>query len=148
MTQASRKGYMAAAKRSDWGTPQKLFDELHERFNFTVDAAANDLNHKLPRWWGPGTGAEHPNGLDVSWSGERVFCNPPYGRGISHWCSKAWLETNATSVLLLPVRTDTAWFHEIILPDARATIRYIRGRLKFEGAEYPAPFPSMLVIWD
>lgn len=138
---------MPKAKRDDWGTPQKLFDELHEEFQFTVDAAANEHNHKLPRWWGPG--GESPDALDMSWLGERVFCNPPYGRVINHWVHKASMNAGiCTAVLLLPARTDTQWFHHYILAPDYARIRWIRGRLKFEGAEHPAPFPSMLVIWD
>jgi hypothetical protein len=26
-------------------------------------------------------------------------------------------------------------------------IRYVKGRLTFQGAEHPAPFPSAVVIW-
>lgn len=48
-------------------------------------------------------------------------------------------------VALLPSRTDTKWFHDYVLD--RAEIRFIRGRLKFSGAQYNAPFPSMIVIW-
>ena len=52
-------------------------------------------------------------------------------------------------VLLIPARTDTAYFHEYIY--GKAEIRFIRGRLKFtdeEGnAKQSAPFPSMVVIY-
>ena len=52
-------------------------------------------------------------------------------------------------VLLIPARTDTAYFHDFIY--RKAEIRFIRGRLKFtdeEGnAKQSAPFPSMLVIY-
>ena len=52
-------------------------------------------------------------------------------------------------VLLIPARTDTAYFHDYIY--RKAEIRFIRGRLKFtdeEGnAKQSAPFPSMVVIY-
>lgn len=55
-----------------------------------------------------------------------------------------------TIVLLIPARTDTAYFHDYIY--GKAEIRFIRGRLRFtdeEGnAADPAPFPSMLVIYN
>ena len=53
-------------------------------------------------------------------------------------------------VLLIPARTDTAYFHDYIY--GKAEIRFIRGRLRFtddEGnAADPAPFPSMVVIYN
>jgi site-specific DNA-methyltransferase (adenine-specific) len=50
------------------------------------------------------------------------------------------------AVFLIPARTDTRWFHEIVLPYA-AEIRFIKGRLKFSGAKNSAPFPSMIVVF-
>ena len=41
---------------------------------------------------------------------------------------------------------NTAWFHDFIYH--KAQIRFLRGRLKFSGAIYSAPFPSMIVIWE
>jgi hypothetical protein len=50
--------------------------------------------------------------------------------------------------MLLPVRTDTRWWHENI--EGRAETRFIRGRLRFENADGRkgrATFPSVLVIF-
>jgi len=47
--------------------------------------------------------------------------------------------------MLLPVRTDTGWFHDYILN--RAEIRFIRGRLNFNDGKGKAPFPSMIIIF-
>ena len=53
-------------------------------------------------------------------------------------------------VLLIPARTDTAYFHDYIY--GKAEIRFIRGRLRFTDADGkvagPAPFPSMVVIYN
>ena len=62
------------SKKSDWETPQDLFDSLNSEFHFTLDAAASDHNHKLPHYY-----TEKEDGLAQDWGGERVFCNPPYG---------------------------------------------------------------------
>lgn len=54
-------------------------------------------------------------------------------------------ESDATVVMLLPARTDTAWFHDYIY--GKAEIRFIRGRLKFGGIKNSAPFPSMVCVF-
>jgi hypothetical protein len=82
--------------------------------------------------------------LFTSWRGKRVFCNPPYGPGIEDWLKRG-LEAEI-AVYLIPARTDTRWFHNIVIPMARE-IRFIKGRLKFGDAVNSAPFPSMVVIF-
>lgn len=73
--------------------------------------------------------------------------NPPYSKSIAKWIKKAWYESlrGVTTVALLPARTDTTWFHRYIYQ--RAEVRFLRGRLQFEGAEQSAPFGSMIVIF-
>lgn len=84
--------------------------------------------------------------------GGSVFCNPPYGRALGAWVRKAYEEaqTGTTVVLLIPARTDTAYFHDYIY--GKAEIRFLRGRLHFEDEDGnrfpPAPFPSMVVIYN
>ena len=77
-----------------------------------------------------------------------MFCNPPYGRDIRKWVKKAYEEghkENTIVVMLIPARTDTAYFHDYILH--RAEVRFVSGRLKFSNAINSAPFPSMIVIF-
>ena len=81
--------------------------------------------------------------LKQDWSGV-CWCNPPYGRQIGKWVEKA-AKSHATVVMLLPARTDTKWFHDYCLPYGE--IEFLRGRLKFGGCEYNAPFPSMVVVF-
>ena len=47
--------------------------------------------------------------------------------------------------MLLPARTNTGWFHDLVY--GRAEIRFIRGKLKFGGFSSTAPFPSMVAIF-
>ena len=132
------QGFNVATKQSDeWQTPRWVFDALDSEFGFTLDGAATDANRLCKRF----TGAEL--GVQV-WQGERVFCNPPYGPGLTQWLVRG-LEASL-AVFLIPARTDTQWFHEIVLPRAEE-IRFIKGRLKFGDAKNSAPFPSMLVIF-
>jgi hypothetical protein len=80
---------------------------------------------------------------------DRTYVNPPYLRGvINAFVAKAaseWEVWGRRTVMLLPARTCNAWFHTYIYEKPNVGIRFIRGRLKFEGAPTGAPFPSMLV---
>lgn len=140
--------YMPQAKTDDWATPQALYDDLDDEFQFVVDAAASSKNYKAPNWFGLDHPlATHQDGLSADWSkyGGAVYVNPPYGRGLTWWVNKAFVESQKQIVvMLLPVRTDTHWFHEWIYPNAE--IRFIKGRVKYGAGTSPAPFPSMIVI--
>ena len=139
---------LLSSENMNWCTPQAFFDALDREFHFALDAAATDQSAKCARYFTPET-----DGLSQSWNvGGAVFCNPPYGRQIGAWVEKAYTEATRGGydvVLLIPARTDTAYFHEYIY--GKAEIRFIRGRLKFtdeEGnAKQSAPFPSMVVIY-
>lgn len=126
-----------------WRTPRGVFDELDSEFGFTVDGCSTDENALLERHW-----TERDEPLLRSWEGERVFINPPYGRQISRWMEKAWTEApHALVVALVPSRTDSAWWHDYVMPASE--IRFLRGRLRFGGGhgENSAPFPSCVVVW-
>jgi site-specific DNA-methyltransferase (adenine-specific) len=47
--------------------------------------------------------------------------------------------------MLIPARTDTAWFHDYI--NGKAEIRFVRRRMRFGGSNTDAPFPSMVVVF-
>jgi hypothetical protein len=123
---------MFSAQTVEWPTPKALYQALDAEFHFNFDPCPIDGN------------VDGTRGLLNMWDGRRVFCNPPYGPGIRKFLN-LW-EHAHVSVYLLPARTDTAWFHEVVLPFARE-IRFIKGRLKFGDAENSAPFPSMIVIF-
>jgi hypothetical protein len=71
----------------------------------------------------------------------------PYRAELRHWPKKAPEsgQQGATVVCLLPARTDTHWWHEYVLPYAE--IRFLRGRVKFNGTRNSAPFPSAIAIF-
>lgn len=129
---------------TEWATPQWLYDLLDGEFNFDLVPCATPDNAKCSCFY-----TKNENGLIKNWGGHRVFCNPPYGKNsISAWVEKGYIESrkpNTTVVMLLPVRTDTLWFHDYIYN--KADIRFIRGRLHFNDSKNAAPFPSMIVIF-
>ena len=115
------------------------FDELDREFHFTLDPCATPENAKCKKFY-----TIDDDGLSKDWSGETVFCNPPYGREISKWVEKA-ATSATTTVMLIPARTDTTYFHDYIY--GQAEIRFIRGRVKFGDSKSGAPFPSMIVVF-
>ncbi len=133
---------MFSSKSNEWETPQWLYDELDEEFDFTLDPCATHENHKAGYYF-----TEEEDGLSESWDGQTVFMNPPYGREIGKWVCKASMIENGIVVCLLPARTDTKWFHNYIYYSG-VSIRFLKGRLKFSGHTNSAPFPSMIVIFD
>jgi phage N-6-adenine-methyltransferase len=126
---------------TEWRTPRALFLELDKHFGFTLDVCATPGNTQCVQFFSP-----EQDGLVQSWAGNICWCNPPYGREIGRWLRKAYEEglKGVTTVCLIPARTDTIWWHEYVM---RGAIHLIRGRLRFEGAESSAPFPSAIVVF-
>jgi phage N-6-adenine-methyltransferase len=116
-----------------WSTPPCLYEALNTEFNFMDDPC-------------PLHGEGKENGLKREW-GERVFMNPPYSN-IEPWVHKAYTESLKGKLIVGLLRGDTStrWFHEWVL--GKAEIRFIRGRVKFGKRLKPAPFPSIIAIWD
>ena len=119
----------------EWKTPEGLYADLNREFGFTFD---------------PCPYGGRIDGLLIPW-GRRTFCNPPYGPPVRSWLRKGLMEIEQPGrelvCFLLAARTDTKWFHDLVLPFADE-IRFIRGRLKFSGHRNSAPFPSMIVIYN
>lgn len=136
------KNLMFSSKTDLWETPQVLFDQLNNEFHFDLDVCALPENAKCEKYYTP-----EQNGMVQPWDGT-CWCNPPYGRTIGEWVKRAhnYAMEGTTTVMLLPARTDTRWFHDYILGPKRE-IRFIRGRLKFGEAKNSAPFPSMVVVF-
>lgn len=140
----------------DRALPAVDFAPLQARFGFTLDAAAAAHNHKLPRFY-----SEEDNGLEASWAGERVYCNPPYS-DIRPWLEKAWAETGAPLiVMLLPAnRTEQGWWQDLVedrrdRADSPLRVEFCRGRWRFLkpgqaaiGPNERPPFGCCLLIWN
>lgn len=149
----------AGSKRcvDDRALPQDDFNRLiQSRYLLTIDVAAAPHNAKLPRHW-----TESDNALAKSWSGERVYCNPPYS-DIAPWVRKAWSETAAeVIVMLLPAnRTEQRWWQEWIEPrrdrdGSPLTVEFLPSRLRFLkpgqasiGPNERPPFSCVLAVWN
>lgn len=133
---------MFSSKTEEWATPQAFFDKLNDEFSFTLDVCSTDENAKCKKHY-----TKSDDGLAQDWSGETVWCNPPYGREMPKWIKKCSEHPSCgnVAVMLIPARTDTKAFHEYIYH--KSEIRFVKGRLKFGDGKNSAPFPSMVVIF-
>lgn len=134
-------------KHSDnWSTPSYLYDKLNEEFNFDFD----------PCPLMEGELEDDKDGLIIDW-GERNFINPPYSRKLKEAFVIRAIEMSRRGklcVMLLPVSTSTALFHDWIQPNADE-IRFLRGRVKFSGqntkgefvVNKPGMHDSMIIIF-
>src|SRR5882762_7242933 len=120
-----------SSQRLDWKTPKAVYQILNAEFNFDHDPCPTNYT---------------VDGLKSEW-GTTNFVNPPYGRELPKWVAKGYeqVQLGKTVVLLIPSRTDTRWWHDYCMKADE--IRFIKGRLKFEGAVFNAPFPSVIVIF-
>jgi phage N-6-adenine-methyltransferase len=130
-----------------WATPESLVRDLEAEFGrFDLDPCCRIETAKAPLCF-----TEEDDGLAQEWFG-RVFMNPPFSKP-APWLTKAAKEVADRRarlvVALLPVRTDTRWFHDLVL--GKAELRFVKGRIKWigwQGTPIPAPKdPSMFAIY-
>ena len=74
-----------SSKTVEWETPQEFFNQLNEEFNFTLDPCCTDENAKCEKHF-----TKEQDGLAQDWTGETVYCNPPYGREMPKWIRKCY----------------------------------------------------------
>ena len=167
------KAVMFSSESTEYGTPEWVWRPVAKALDLDFDAASSFDNRLFPNYaTQDGTYVQHfstphkesdLDGLATPWTSRRVWCNPPYGRGVTEeWVKKAGMETFyygtdygselvvqarcPVAALLLPARTDTDWFQRWVAP--LATVYFIQGRIKFIGAKDSAPFPSMIAVYD
>ena len=136
------KGQVEFTKDNEYYTPKQVVDFFGQ---FDYDPATT--KEKAKEFGITTYDTIETDGLKQDWTNETVYVNPPYSK-CKEWVFKSWFEwfyNNATVVMLLPVRTDTKWFHQWVYNIAE--IRFLKGRLKFGDSKNSAPFPSMIVIF-
>jgi len=146
--------------RDDWQTPVPLLNAIERRtgLRLVLDTAceaataiggvrascATDRGcDGLTADWAVSidcTRTASPSNTDAAW------CNPPYSQ-LRAWLRKCAAEgVRVPVVALIPARTDTAAWHDSVMPSAHLVL-LLRGRVRFVGADAGAPFPSAVVVW-
>lgn len=115
-------------KTDDWATPKNFYDYL----------IGDGYIDPCPLH------SEEDNINKVYPYGSKLFINPPYSK-INDWVK--FIENNRQSlrVLLIPARTDTKYFHQLL--KYNPLIYFLKGRLKFGDSKDSAPFPSLLMVF-
>lgn len=118
----------------DVETPPDLLKPLNAEFNFDFDPC-------------PIRRAEGFDGLVADW-GKRNYVNPPFSN-IMPWVEKATkeLQKGNLSVVLIPCRPSTKYWHEFIFPYAKE-IRFFRRGIKFKGYKSTLNIPICVAIFD
>jgi phage N-6-adenine-methyltransferase len=165
---------MVSSKKNDHPTPWYLFNSLNEEFGFEIDLCASQVNAKCARYvtqeedflkacetLSPMVGFINPpyqiaeNACKPNCKkkkckpdGNRGHCTPVPIPGTAAFVEAAYKysQRGATVVCLLPSETGTGWFQDIVQPHA-SEIRFLRGRVTFEGQTSPAPFWSLIAVF-
>lgn len=171
---------MFSSEFPDWETPDDLYNELNDEFHFALDVCATAENTKCEFYISPEQNALTMSWKGEGYA----YMNPPYNKPIlpcvqnckRKMCEKRGFHDYETytpgqidfvrkasweaalghrsTVCLLPARTDTSIFHDLIWnnktnsPYQDVEVRFLQRRVWFVGASAPAPFPSMIVIFN
>lgn len=129
------------SKTTEWETPDTIFKPLDNEFHFTLDVCANESNKKCNNYF-----SKNDDSLKQIWKGI-CWMNPPYGNQLKRWVKKAYEESlkGTVVVCLLPVRTNTVYWHNYVLNIAE--IRFIKGYPKFGDAKQGLKVPLAIVIF-
>lgn len=113
----------------DWKTPSAIYQEF--------------MNHG---WIDCFKYQSDKNELFNNYYDKKLFINPPFSKmkEISSWII-CQITNNNRVALLIPARTDTNYFHELL--KFRPFIIFIKGRLKYNDTG-TAPFPTLLLVFD
>jgi site-specific DNA-methyltransferase (adenine-specific) len=132
--------YDYKSKKNNYLTPKevikKIFEILKEiginNSKFELDTCCSIKNIPAYKYFIDG----EKDGLNEKWEFLN-YCNPPYNE-CEKWVKKAHseYEKGNTTVLLIPARTETKYWHEYILKEGYATnpdikVKYLRKGISF-----------------
>lgn len=126
------------SSNQEWETPDKLFNNVNNIFKFTRDVCASFSNKKCDIFW-----SKEDSCLDKEWDGVN-WMNPPY-KEMKKFIKKAFEQRkNAVTVMLIPARTNTKWWHDFCM---KGEVLFICGRPIFKGCSHGLPQPLALVVF-
>ncbi|MBQ2644053.1 adenine methyltransferase [bacterium] len=122
--------YKYNSDRQDYLTPEDFINKILAKYNrqeFDLDTCCSQKN--IP--------AKHhfvypeKNGLQLEWNNFN-WCNPPY-KYCDKWVKKAYHEQiiGHSTIMLIPARTETAYWQDYILEKENVKIKFLRKGLRF-----------------
>ena len=151
------------AESDKWRTPSACFKALHEEFTFRLDCAANETDHLLDVWLGPGSGIAEDalkepwrviaeEGHDYTgWNHLWGFLNPPYSATLIKQFLECTVEQTRERfgvAVLLPDTHDTQWYRHLRWASEIRRIPHRVPYLKADGStKAGAMFPSCVAIF-
>lgn len=119
---------MFSKKTDDWKTPTPLYNILMKKGY--IDPCPYQATE---------------DGLKKNYYFENLFINPPFSKMKDwvNWGIRQYFINHCEVLFLIPARTDTKYFHELI--SWSPEICFIKGRLHYNDSEKNAPFPSLLI---
>lgn len=123
-----RESLVASTK---YETPWPVIHWLEKRYGITfdLDPCCEFKTRKAGKYFD-----EKKDGLKQDWFGN-VFMNPPWDNTTPLFLERAYsqnLSGNTSMIVgLVPVRSDTAYWHEYVLNGGSDELILIRGRIKF-----------------
>ena len=126
--------YMPPAKSDTHVTPDRVYEMIKETWGIERSMMFDPC---------PINGTD---GLVISWKDINVV-NPPYSL-LKEFVAKALEEASYgnRTVMLLPSKTDQAWFHDLVYNHDGVEIKWIRGRLRFVNNKWSATQPHFLTL--
>lgn len=115
---------------NDYKTPPILYEMALEHWGidkFDLDVCCTDENIPAKNYCKNGIN----DGLVADWQ-KYNWCNPPFNE-CKKWIQKAYNERmkGKATAMLIPVRTETAYWHEYILFNPCVHIEWLRKGYKF-----------------
>jgi len=146
--------YKPAGGSTYLSTPEAWWNVLDREFHFTLDVAADDKNHMTEEYLTFEDDALKIDWLDYQVEPGAMWMAPPWSQKVIHyWAKKAALEASRGGIVvgLMPVRTNTEWWHKHVLK-AASEIRFIDGQLNFRrmdnGVQPVNVQDACLIVWS
>jgi len=130
------------SKSVEYSTPLEIVEPLIKEFNIELDVCATKENAKCPWFF-----TKEQDALQLAWT-KNCWMNPPWSRDLKKWVIKAYEQSQkgVNVVCLLPVRTNTQWWHKYII-DTKSEVRFLKGEIKFNGMKRGLWMPCAIVIF-
>jgi site-specific DNA-methyltransferase (adenine-specific) len=132
------------SKSGEYETPNEIVEPLKKEFDLELDVCATRENTKCEFFF-----TKEDDAFSKEWN-KNFWMNPPFSKDLKKWVQRAYkqsLKHKVIGVLILPVRSNTNWWHKYII-DTKAEVRFLKGETKFVGHKRGLWLPFAIVIFN